>query len=279
MSQTVQIEALQVFPVKSCRGIELESAQLTVEGLRYDREWMIVDGRGVFITQRERPELARVLTHMDSDFLSLSALGNGRVSVPLRYADGAMTPVRCWRYSGEALHCGSEAAAWLTDLLGSPARLVRFSRHAKRQCNAQWTGEIAAYTKFSDGYPILVLATESVADLRQRMNLDHSRLPDNRFRANLMISGLAAYDEDFVDTIGDPNFTLKLVKPCTRCTVPGVDQTTGSMAGPAPIDVLTSYRMNPAVDGATLGVNAIVARGAGATLTVGIQLAVGYRFG
>lgn len=278
MSESVRVESLHIYPVKACRAIDLDSAQLTIEGLRYDREWMVVDARGDFITQREQPTLARVRTQIDGDFLSLSALASGSVRVPLRYQDGDLIPVRCWRFRTEALDCGNEAAAWFTQLLGSPARLVRFARQARRDCNPDWTGGVTAYTKFSDGYPILVLANESVTDLRQRMNLDGARLASNRFRANIMISGVAAYDEDFIETIGNDDFSLKLVKPCPRCTVPSVNQMTGAIDGPAPIDVLTGYRMNAKVEGATLGVNAVLAGGAGATIAVGQVLAVELRF-
>jgi uncharacterized protein YcbX len=61
---SARIAALNVYPVKSCRGIACERAQVTVRGLAIagvgDREWMIVDGTGRFVTQREQPRLARI---------------------------------------------------------------------------------------------------------------------------------------------------------------------------------------------------------------------------
>ncbi len=88
MSQ-VKIESIHVYPVKACRGIALDNATVMTEGIRYDREWMIVDRSGRFLTQRERPELARVMTQMDREFLSLSVLGHGRVRVPLQISGWA----------------------------------------------------------------------------------------------------------------------------------------------------------------------------------------------
>lgn len=274
----VKLESLHVYPVKACRGITLENTTVFGEGLRYDREWMIVDRAGRFITQRERPELARVLTQIDREFLNLSVLGHGKVRVPLRYQDGPLTQVVCWNYAGEALDCGADAAEWLSDYLGAKARLVRFARQGQRICNRQWTGDLVARTKFADGYPILVLGADSVTDLRARMSLTEYQLPINRFRPNLVISGLAAYEEDFVDTLKLGELTLKLVKPCARCSVPGVDQLTGEQPGPSPLDALLDYRMNPAVEGATLGVNAIVAAGEGSVLNVGSILQSELRF-
>ena len=54
------IAALFVYPVKSCRGIALDFARLAERGLEHDREWMIVDGDGRFVTQRDVPRLALI---------------------------------------------------------------------------------------------------------------------------------------------------------------------------------------------------------------------------
>jgi hypothetical protein len=35
------IGAINVYPVKSCRGVALQSAMLTEAGLIFDREWMV----------------------------------------------------------------------------------------------------------------------------------------------------------------------------------------------------------------------------------------------
>ena len=52
------VASLFVYPVKSCRGIALSTALLTERGIAHDREWLIVDEGGRFITQREVPRLA-----------------------------------------------------------------------------------------------------------------------------------------------------------------------------------------------------------------------------
>ena len=57
-----------------------------------------------------------------------------------------------------AFDAGDAAAAWLTQFLGRPVRLVRFDPSHERLSNRDWTGEIAAPNFFTDGYPILVLS-------------------------------------------------------------------------------------------------------------------------
>ena len=58
----IRITAINVYPVKGCRGIGLESARLAATGFEHDREWLIVRPDGRFMTQREEPRLALIET-------------------------------------------------------------------------------------------------------------------------------------------------------------------------------------------------------------------------
>ncbi|HSY27829.1 MAG TPA: MOSC N-terminal beta barrel domain-containing protein, partial [Burkholderiaceae bacterium] len=53
---------LNLYPIKSCAGIALQEATVTPFGLMsgciYDREWMVVDHAGNFLTQREIAQMA-----------------------------------------------------------------------------------------------------------------------------------------------------------------------------------------------------------------------------
>ena len=69
----ITIASLYVYPVKSCRGIPMQQAQLTARGLQYDREWMVVSPNGRFLTQREEPRLALVGTALVEDQLEPTA--------------------------------------------------------------------------------------------------------------------------------------------------------------------------------------------------------------
>ena len=64
----------------------------------------------------------------------------------------------------------------------------------------------------------------------------------------------------------ESGFELRLVKPCPRCPVPSINQTTGER-GPDPLDILAQYRGT--ADGVLFGQNAIVVSGFGARLRVG----------
>src|ERR1700754_1817318 len=90
------ITELNIYPVKSCRGIALDRARITATGFRHDREWLIVDANDRFVTQREAPRMALIVTAVTDTALTLTAPGNGTLSVPLDLHERPLEVV-CWR--------------------------------------------------------------------------------------------------------------------------------------------------------------------------------------
>ena len=270
---TARIASLFVYPVKGCRGVALPSATLTERGLEYDREWMVVDSVGQFATQRTEPRLALLEPRIDAGSLTISAPGAEMLRIELDH-QGAAGPATVWRDTVPAIDQGYEAAAWLSARLGGEYRLVRFDREARRRCNPQFAGDSGAHIAFADGYPVLVLSHASLDDLNARLA---TPLPVNRFRPNLLLSGVEAYDEDHIDLLATGEVRLKLVKPCTRCQVTTTDQTTLER-GLEPLRTLAGYRHNAVLDGVVFGVNAIVIAGAGTKLLSGAEVEYSYRF-
>jgi uncharacterized protein len=267
------IAALYVYPVKSCRGIALETSPVGERGLAFDREWMIVDADARFVTQRDLPRLALIEPSLTGAALEFSAPWNGRLAVPLDFAGTART-VTLWNDSFPALDQGDEAAAWLSSALQHPLRLVRFDRSVKRHCNTAFAGESGAHTAFADAYPLLILSEASLADLNSRLT---QPLPMNRFRPNVVLSGIDAYDEDHIDEIRAAGLAFKLVKRCTRCQITTTDQSTAAV-GTEPLSTLGGYRMNAELGGVTFGMNAIVTAGVGLALHRGDRVSSSFRF-
>ncbi|MEN3367227.1 MAG: uncharacterized protein V7606_4501, partial [Burkholderiales bacterium] len=178
-----------------------------------------------------------------------------------------------------AWDCGDKTAAWFSKFLGVPCRLVRFYPGSRRIANTRWTGGLEVHTYFADGYPILIISEASLADLNDKlMAQGREALPMNRFRPNIVISGVEAFEEDHMESLKVGGAVLKPVKPCPRCPIPSIDQATGKI-GPDPLDVLRTYRADPKVDGGiTFGMNAIVIKGDAALLRVGQQIGVRLAF-
>jgi hypothetical protein len=264
----ITLAALFTYPVKSCRGTQHESALLEEAGLAHDREWMFVTRGGRFLTQREEPRLARVSASVQRGGLTLSADGAGQVRVPLEFA-GSPGEVTVWRDRVNAFDQGDEPAAWISSLLGRDARLVRIDPSARRRCDPAWTGGAQAHSRFSDGYPLLVVSRASLDDLNSRLP---APLPMDRFRPNLVFDGLPAYGEDELYELAAEGLRLRVVKPCTRCSITTTDQSAGVASGEEPLRTLKTYRWDAALHGVTFGQNTIVIEGAGSTLEAGMSL-------
>lgn len=267
------IAALFIYPVKGCCGIGLASARVTERGLEHDREWMVVDAAGRFVTQRTAPRLALIRPTITATTLELGAPGADTLRITLDQS-GVSGPVIIWRDTVPGIDQGTAAAAWLSHRLDGDYRLVRFDPAARRRCNPNFVGTSGAHTAYADGYPLLVLSESSLHDLNDRLD---APLPINRFRPNVLLSGVDAYDEDYIDQIVSGDLALKTVKPCIRCEVTTIDQQTLER-GIEPLRTLAGYRHNAQLDGVAFGMNAIVAAGAGATLTRGAPVACSYRF-
>ena len=269
----VTLQALYLHPVKSCAALAVSRGLLIETGLEFDRQWMVVDAHGDHLSQREFPKLARVETTMRLNDLRLRAPGMLALHVSLDQVEEACR-VKVHGEPVAAFDMGALAAQWFSDYLGCPVRLVRFDPAQPRWSDAKWTGAVAAQAAFADAFSLLVISTATLGELNRR--LQKQGLPAvemRRFRPNIVLDGLDAHDEDHVRDlfIATPQgeVQLRLVKPCTRCSIPDVDPATGEQ-GRGVAETLASYRSDPRVDGAvTFGMNAVVVGGIEHELAVG----------
>jgi len=145
------IASLHVYPVKSCRGIDLDTARVTATGLEWDRRWMVVDARDRFVTQRTRPGLAKITTAIAAGRLRLSVDGRPPLDVDAE-AGGPVRSVQIWKDSCSGIDAGDAAAAWLSDALGDHLRLVRMDEHRDIfECSAGGLASRSTVTTTSRG--------------------------------------------------------------------------------------------------------------------------------
>lgn len=266
----VQITGLNIYPVKSCRGIALTQARITEHGFAHDREWLVVTPENRFLTQRERPLLAQIEPAIAGNQLILRKPQGAELTLPLDLT-GPEVEVTIWRDKAAAFDAGDEAAAWLTAHLGKPARLVRFDKRHKRASDLNWTEGAEALTQFSDAYPWLLISQASLDDLNRRLE---QPLPMNRFRPNIVVDGLPPFGEDSVGEFIAGDVRLKPVKPCDRCIVTTTDQITGERTGDQPLKALKEFRFDRNIRGVLFGQNMILTGGLGKELKVGQQFEV-----
>lgn len=226
---------------------------------------MVVDADGRFLTQREEPGLACVIPTISASGLVLAASDVGPLLLEANAATAARREATVWQSRVPVLDGGDTAAAWISGLLHREARLVRFDPAARRESDRSFTPGMVALNRFSDGFPMLVLGNGSLRDLNDRLErAGRVRLPMDRFRPNIVLDGLEPYEEDFVARWTAGGMVLRPVKPCARCSIPSVDQSTGE-PGPDPRDILSAYRLHPRF-GVVLGQNVVAESGIGGEL-------------
>ena len=258
------VRELNIYPVKSARGIHLRHAQVTATGLQWDRHWMFATPQGVFISQRSHPRLARIATAIEEDALVLQTQDAGSLSLPLR-PRGAAVDVRVWKSHCTGLDQGEDAATWISALLGQPLRMIRIPEIPDRLADPRYAGTDPVPVSFSDGFPILVCNSASLEDLNHRLP---TPIPMIRFRPNIVLDGLPPFAEDRIARLRIGAITLELVKPCTRCIIPSLDPLTGE-ASTDPTPALKAFRFDKALMGVTFGENAVPTTGIGTQIRVG----------
>jgi uncharacterized protein YcbX len=269
----MRISALNIFPVKSARGIALEQSPINAMGLEGDRRWMVVDLNGHFITQREFPRLAQLQTEVDAQGLRLFVEGQGEMQVDFPAPDRRQDVV-VWRSSVSAALAPDAVNATLSDWLSREVRLVHFDERATREASPEWAGPDTPVS-FADGYQVLVTTTGSLAALNADMAA-HGEAPVgmDRFRANIVLDHDEAWAEDGWGSLEIGGVLLYLVKPCARCIMTTQDQQTGSRDSASPMPAMGRSRMSAdrRVPGPLFGWNAVPV-GAG-TLKVGDEVRV-----
>ncbi len=250
---SVRITGLFSYPIKSGAAVAHTQVDVDGRGLVGDREYMVVDEQGVFLTQREAPLLA--LVRLASDQVVVPA---GRALV----VPGRGCTVTVWGYTGPAVDCGDSAAELLSAHLGRACRLVRTPAEHGRRSDDDRSG-----VGFADGYPLLLISEESLADLNARLPVP---LPMDRFRPNIVVAGGAAFAEDGWESVLLGAIPAEVVKPCLRCAITRVDQATGIRGDGEPLRTLGTYRK--AKGGVRFGQN--VVHGGVGTLRVGDRVEV-----
>lgn len=270
-----QVAGLYIYPIKSCAGVPVPSWPVTRYGFLHDREFLVVDEQGSFLTQRTHPKLALIQPSLERDLLRLRAPDLPEITLPWfgspedRQAESKRL-VTIWKDEVEAVDLGQATAEWFSTHLGCAARLVRIGSRYRRAIQKEKVPAVHRETlgirevSFADAYPFLIISEASLADLNQRLS---EPLPMNRFRPNIVVDGvLDPYAEDHWQTIEIGSLRFCHGGPCVRCVVTTTDQLT-LQRGKEPLRTLATYRRNDD-GGVNFGMNFFCESSAG-TIRVG----------
>ena len=231
------LSEINIYPIKSAKGISVGSAYVERRGIQLDRRWMVVNASGVFLSQRDFPRLALVSTRLGSDVLHVNAPGMKTLTLLLQPAAADPLRVRVWDDIVESFSAGEEASVWFSTYLRAPCRVVFMPEESMRRVEREYdvNNDIVS---FADGFPLLLMSQSSLEDLNTKLP---APVPMNRFRPNVVVRGSVAFAEDRWKKIRIGSMLFYVVKACSRCVTTTVDQETG-IQGKEPLATLSTYR-------------------------------------
>jgi uncharacterized protein len=255
-----RVTSLVTYPVKSCAGVELSEAAVTVRGLELDRDFMVIDDGGDFVSQRKVPELALVVPRIGERAITLAAPGMEPIELPLVSQPDDRLVVEATVHgrpvAGQLV--GEELDEWFTAFLpryreNRRFRVLRVREDAPRYIKERYRLDGASnQVGFADGNSMLLASERSLAALNRELA---EPVPMNRFRPNIVIDGpaLAPYAEDSWTHLQIGAMTAFVVKACDRCAIPDTDQRT-AVVGKAVRRALRVRRGKNAHDDSNTGV-------------------------
>ena len=251
------IGAIFTAAVKSLALLPRQSVAVAQQGIAEDRRFHLIDGGGRLLTQRQRPQLALVVSNYDvqNDVLTMDFPDGMALSGKVEVGDPVSTAIWGRMVPGQVV--AGEWSDALSRLCGGPVRLVK-------------TGD--AGLSF-DEYPISLVSQASIDLLTQKAG-GVKEFEARRFRPNFLLEGCSPHDEDLwlggVVAVG-PELRLRLVAPDPRCAITTVDPETGQRDFDTP-RLLLSYR--PSVRAPYFGVYGVVERPGEVSVGDEIEVAV-----
>jgi uncharacterized protein YcbX len=271
------VSSLFIHPVKSLRAVSVQEAELDAKGFVGDRRLMIVypaplpawkdkfdpsDTTHRFLTQRQCPSLARVVATLGKNSLTLQ-YQKTTIQVALEPQEAPKQSYRAgiWDDQVTVDDLGDTAAAFFQTIVnfdkdaaaaGGRYGKVRLVIHSVTDRRADpkftppaaisWLGASPPPVSLTDGFPILIACQASLDELNRRLEKNgKSAIEMSRFRANIVITGTTAFEEDRWKYIAIGDQLFAIVKACPRCKQSCTDQETGKVNA-EPVETMKDFR-------------------------------------
>ncbi len=246
----ITVSRLWRYPLKSAAGQEINSADVARQGFLYDRQLMVVDLQGKFITLRQCAALSLIRAEVVGGVAHLRAPRMPEMSVELYHLQGEEIRVEVHgKETFPALDQGDLHAEWLSDFLGRDCCLVAIPEHHLRN---RMVNEKQMTLACQDSSPIHVVTQPSLFELRCRI-LEQSNhaysdveldgfVDPRRFRPNILLKGDFAprKEEQWPLLQFRSGLVLAPWKRTPRCGIVTVDPDTGARQE-EPLATLKAY--------------------------------------
>lgn len=228
------ITELNIYPLKSAAGVSSNEAFVTHEGILGDRRYMLAKPDGGFVTARTHPRLQSIQARLVPSGVTLC---HGEQQLEVRHCAFLQQPVTTtvWDDDFIALSTHPDYDAWFSQILEEPLQLLWLGERSQR-----YRDKLETRVSFADGYPLLLISEASLNDLNLRAD---AQLLMSQFRANIVVTGNRAFEEDGWRHIRIGEVEFLVAKPCSRCVMTTIEPGTERFnAIKEPLATLLRYR-------------------------------------
>ncbi|MEZ9834489.1 MOSC domain-containing protein [Vibrio breoganii] len=235
MKDKAQLSGINIFPVKSTSGIEQSRAWVGLEGISFDRRFVVTDLAGRMMTARKFPKMVTIKSTLLADGIVLSAPGANNLHLSTSDFDRDEFECKIWNDRFFAYTTTEKANAWFTKVIGSDAQLLFCGEESNR-----FREKLGTRVSFADAYPLLVISQGSLDELNRRASHPQTM---SQFRTNIVVDGVEPFAEDGWERIAIGEVEFQVGSTCQRCVLTSVDPITGDkMADKEPTATLSRFR-------------------------------------
>lgn len=269
----MEVKQLFVYPFKALGAISLNECEVDQHGFVYDRIYMLAsqdkNGEWGLISQRNEPIMARIETELKGDKILLK-YGDDQVELPLDISefdnvDLPLVNMQLFRAPVQAKNIIGAVPNlhkfFSKFMILSDSRIAnKLSEEAvdgiipnlavlisdKRRVVPQDSINREVTTNFQDVFPASLMTTASFEDLQRHVEFsdENAEVNMSSFRMNILAETDEPWIEDDWKKIMIGNEEWSEILPCGRCTVPAVNQETGTVRkGKHPLPSLDKFRV------------------------------------
>ncbi|CRX38302.1 MOSC N-terminal beta barrel domain-containing protein [Estrella lausannensis] len=167
------VHSLYIYPLKSAKGIQVTQAEAFPEGFKHDREWMVIDSKGKFMSQRLHPKMGSIKTAITPEGVTLSAPDLPEIIIPFE-AEGEVKEGIIWDDKCQVQEVSRGHSDWISTFMGEKCSIVRMKKGEIRLVDPRYKVTDQDNTLFVDGFP-LPLCCDSLSERPLDANRDGAR--------------------------------------------------------------------------------------------------------
>jgi uncharacterized protein YcbX len=224
----VVVSEIFAYPIKSCRGIRLESSPLSTRGLKYDRMFALMNNKGVHISLRCHPKMATITTAFSSCGTKLlvecASMSSG-IEVPLEELPGEKTyeTLHIWDSPCDVFEVDVAFSQWFCEALKiKETKFVRLAEHFVRETSRKTSP--SGQHALADQFPYLLVSEKSLDAVNALLEVP---ITMENFRPNIVVKNCEAFAEDTWQQVVLGGITMSVTQRCSRCVLPNTHPITG----------------------------------------------------